>query len=62
MKVLQMVLLKFIRWTRTDILQYEKEAPNTNRQFTSDYEYVGGAMSKEPSQTRYDHMYNTKFK
>ena len=39
-------------------LTNEKEAPNTNRQFTSDYEYVGGAMTKEPSQMRYEHMYN----
>jgi hypothetical protein len=39
-------------------LTNEQEAPNTNRQFTTDYEYVGGAMTKEPSQMRYSHMYN----
>ena len=32
--------------------------PNTNRQFTSDYEYAGGSMTKKPAQMRYGHMYN----
>ena len=36
----------------------EKQAPNTNRQFTSNHEYIGIAESKNTKQTSYDSSYN----
>ena len=41
-------------------LTNEKEAPNTNRQFTSDHEYEGTANSMYKKPKRYSAAYNAR--
>jgi hypothetical protein len=38
----------------------KSEAPNTNRQFTSNYEYTGNAHAKDDKPTSYDASYNAR--